>query len=76
MKTEIQPWNELSTGGYPCRNCPSKVSAADYYFLKNAYTSSSCDSKTSGTVVDGYCYTLNYPWATRSVASDSTFTSE
>lgn len=50
------------------------LSAANYYILKNAYTTSSCDGKTSGVVIDDYCYTLNYPGSAWTVASDSTST--
>ncbi|KAJ5709848.1 hypothetical protein N7493_009440 [Penicillium malachiteum] len=53
------------------------LSAANYSILKNAFTSSNYDAKTSGTVIGGYrYYTLNYDWAAWSVASDSAFTSE
>ncbi|KAJ5712456.1 glycoside hydrolase [Penicillium malachiteum] len=50
------------------------LSAANYYILKNAYTTSSCEDKTSGVVIDDYCYTLEYPGSSWSVASDSTST--
>lgn len=36
------------------------------FILKGAYTTSACTDVTRGTVIDGYCYTLEYPcegWA-------------
>ncbi|KAJ5901632.1 hypothetical protein N7495_002160 [Penicillium taxi] len=33
----------------------------NYYILKGAYITSECSDKVSGTVIDGFCYTLEYP---------------
>ncbi|KAJ5738136.1 glycoside hydrolase [Penicillium malachiteum] len=38
--------------------------SANYYILKGAHTTDDCDSVTSGTVIDGWCYTLEYPGST------------
>ncbi|OKO97982.1 Acidic mammalian chitinase [Penicillium subrubescens] len=34
---------------------------ANYFILRGAYTTSGCADVTSGIVIDGYCYTLEYP---------------
>ncbi|CAI7591731.1 unnamed protein product [Penicillium glandicola] len=44
--------------------------SANYYILKGAHTTSNCASFSSGTVIDGYCYTLEYPGPGWSLLSD------
>jgi hypothetical protein len=46
------------------------LASANYYILKGAHTVSDCPDVTSGTVIDGYCYTLEYPGAGWSLANE------
>lgn len=35
--------------------------AANYFILRGAYTTSDCADVTSGLIIDGHCYALEYP---------------
>ncbi|KAJ5745882.1 hypothetical protein N7520_011064 [Penicillium odoratum] len=45
--------------------------SANYYVLKGAHTTSDCADVTSGIVIDGFCYTLEYPGAGWSLADEN-----
>ncbi|KAJ5642824.1 hypothetical protein N7490_006824 [Penicillium lividum] len=47
------------------------LASANYYILKGAHTVSDCPDITSGTIIDGYCYTLEYPGAGWSLADET-----
>ncbi|KAJ5646512.1 hypothetical protein N7490_002884 [Penicillium lividum] len=50
--------------------------AANYYILKGAHTTSDCADVTSGVLIDGYCYTLEYPGAGWSVSEQNDFSDQ
>ncbi|KAJ5377911.1 glycoside hydrolase [Penicillium cataractarum] len=49
------------------------LASANYYILKGAHTVSKCPDVTSGTIIDGYCYTLEYPGSGFSLTATSDF---
>lgn len=49
------------------------LASANYYILKGAHTVSDCPYITSGTIIDGYCYPLEYLGAGWSLVDENDF---
>ncbi|KAJ5464342.1 uncharacterized protein N7458_000028 [Penicillium daleae] len=49
------------------------LASANYYILKGAHTVTDCPDITSGTIIHGYCYTLEYLGAGWSLVDENDF---